>query len=684
VTSIVGPSSPEKAPADGAILPEERLPAGQMIVVGLQHVVAMFGATVLAPILTGFDPNVAVLFSGVGTLIFFVAVGGKVPSYLGSSFSFIAVIIAATAYGGHGANPNLPVALGGIIAAGALYTAIGLAVWLGGHGWVERLMPPVVTGAVVAVIGLNLAPIAVKNASGGLFNTGIALLTVVAVGLTAVYAPRAWRRISILVGGGAAYAAYCLLANGFGIGQPIDFSRIAAAAWFGRPEFSLPEFDARAMALIAPVAVILVAENLGHVKAVGIMTGRNLDPYLGRAFIGDGIATMVSGCAGGTGVTTYAENIGVMAVTRIYSSLVFVIAALFAIVLGFSPKFGALILSIPGPVVGGLSILLFGLIAATAARIWVENDVDFSKAANLVTVGTSLVLGAGNLAIEFGAFTLSGIGTATFGAVLVNQVLGRRLDRAGRKSPAAGWLTQAEFARAAQLTTMEEMAASIAHEIKQPLTAIIMHGNAGARWLANVPPRIDEATAALKHIVADGHRATQVIDGMRAMFRKDGGERIDLDVNEVVREVLMLLAEELEEQDVRVDAHLAERLPPVHANRVQLQQVVLNLITNAVEAMSSVRDRDRLLRVTTAAEAPDRVLLSIEDSGSGIDPKNADRLFDPFFTTKPRGMGMGLSICRSIVESHDGRLWMTPAVRRGSIFHVRLPSAAADEAQGSE
>jgi putative pyrimidine permease RutG len=683
LTSFTAIAASARAKADGEVLPEERLPAAQMVVVGLQHVVAMFGATVLAPILTGFDPNVAVLFSGVGTLIFFVAVGGKVPSYLGSSFSFIAVIIAATAYSGHGPNPNLAVALGGILAAGALYTAIGLAVALAGHGWIERLMPPVVTGAVVAVIGLNLAPIAVKSASGGTLDSAIALLTVVAVGATAVFAPRAWRRVSILVGGGAAYAGYCILANGFSIGEPIDFARIGAAAWLGLPDFALPVFDAGAVALIAPVAVILVAENLGHVKAVSVMTGRNLDPYLGHAFMGDGIATMVAGCGGGTGVTTYAENIGVMAVTKIYSSQVFVIAALFAIMLGFSPKFGAVILSIPRPVIGGLSILLFGLIAATAARIWVENQVDFSRAGNLVTVGTSVVLGAGNLAINIGGFTLGGIGTATFGAIILNQLLGARAREAARSRSGSAWATHAELARVAQQTTMEEAAASIAHEIKQPLTAIIMHGNAGTRWLTNVPPGIDEAMAALKHIVADGHRATQVIDSMRAMFRKDVRERAEFDLNEVVRDVVALLREELDAHDVSVRMELAENLPHVFGDRVQLQQVVLNLVTNAIEAMSAVRERARVLQVTTITEDPDHIVMSVSDSGTGIDPKNARHIFDPFFTTKLRGMGMGLSICRSIVETHGGRLWVSPGAAHGSVFHVRLPSAASESRAGA-
>jgi uracil-xanthine permease len=407
----------------GVIAPDERLPWGQTVVVGLQHVVAMFGATVLAPILMGFDPNVAILFSGIGTLIFFVIVGGRVPSYLGSSFSFIGVVIAASAYAGKGANANLGVALGGIVAAGVLYAVIGLAVMVAGYKWVEKLMPPVVTGAVVAVIGLNLAPVAVMGIAGKPFDTWLALLTVLAVGLVAVFAPGMARRLPILLGAIIAYVVYMVLTNGMGMGKPIDFANLAVAAWIGMPNFTAPVFDANAMALIAPVAIILVAENLGHIKAIGVMTGRDMDKYLGRAFLGDGVATMAAGMGGGTGVTTYAENIGVMAVTKIYSTAVFVIAALAAIVLGFSPKFGALILTIPGPVLSGLSIVLFGLIAATAGRIWVANKVDFSSARNLITVGVALVLGAGDLALNIGGFKLAGIGTATFGAIILYQLL---------------------------------------------------------------------------------------------------------------------------------------------------------------------------------------------------------------------------------------------------------------------
>jgi uracil-xanthine permease len=407
----------------GVIAPDERLPAAQTIALGIQHVVAMFGATVLAPLLMGFDPNVAILFSGIGTLVFFVAVGGRVPSYLGSSFSFIAVVIAATAYAGTGPNPNIPVALGGIVAAGAVYALVGLVVMKAGYGWVEKLMPPPVTGAIVAVIGLNLAPIAVKGISASTFDTWIGIATIVAVGLLAVRAPGLARRLPILLGGRAGYLLYALLANGFALAKPIDFSAVAAAAWLGMPSFVAPVWDAHAMALIAPVAIVLVAENLGHVKAVAAMTGQNLDAYLGRAFLGDGVATMLAGFGGGTGVTTYAENIGVMAVTRIYSTLVFVVAAVTAIVLGFSPKFGALIGTIPGPVLGGLAIVVFGLITATGCRIFVVNNVDFGRARNLVTVAATLTIGAGDLALKIAGFTLGGIGTATFGAVILYQIL---------------------------------------------------------------------------------------------------------------------------------------------------------------------------------------------------------------------------------------------------------------------
>ena len=410
----------------GVIAPDERLPWPQTAAMGVQHVIAMFGATVLAPILMGFDPNLAIFMSGIGTLIFYFITGGKVPSYLGSSFAFIGVVIAATAYAGKGPNANIGVALGAIIACGLVYTLIGAVVQAIGTGWIERLMPPVVTGAVVAVIGLNLAGIPIKNMAASNFDSWMQLVTFVCVALVAVFTRGMVQRLLILVGLLLATLIYLLLANGMGLGKPMDFSGIAAAPWLGWPKFSAPVFEANAILLIAPVALILVAENLGHIKAVQAMTGRNLDPYIGRAFIGDGIATMVSGSAGGTGVTTYAENIGVMAATRIYSTAVFVVAALMALLLGFSPKFGAFIQAIPLPVMGGVSIVVFGLITIAGAKIWVDNKVDFTDPANLLTAAITLVLGTGDFTLKFGSFALGGIGTATFGAVLLHALLRRR------------------------------------------------------------------------------------------------------------------------------------------------------------------------------------------------------------------------------------------------------------------
>ena len=415
---------------EGVVAPDERLPLGQTMVMGVQHAVAMFGATVLMPMLMGLDPNLAILMSGMGTLLFFFVTGGRVPSYLGSSAAFVGVVIAATGFNGQGINPNLSVALGGIIACGLVYTLTGLVVMKVGTRWIERMMPPVVTGAVVMAIGLNLAPIAVKSVSGSPFESWMAVITVLCIGVVAVFTRGMIQRLLILVGLIAACLVYALLANVFGLGKPVDFTLIHQAAWFGMPHITSPTFNAQAMMLIAPVAVILVAENLGHLKAVAGMTGRNMDPYMGRAFVGDGLATMLSGSVGGSGVTTYAENIGVMAVTKVYSTLVFVAAAVMAMLLGFSPKFGALIHTIPAPVIGGASIVVFGLIAVAGARIWVQNHVDLSQNGNLIMVAVTLVLGAGDFALTLGGFTVGGIGTATFGAILLNALLSRRVAAA--------------------------------------------------------------------------------------------------------------------------------------------------------------------------------------------------------------------------------------------------------------
>ncbi len=402
---------------EGVIAPNERLPWGSSIALGLQHALAMFGATVVAPLIMGFPPNTAIFFSGIGTLLFFLIVGGNVPSYVGSSFSFIAVVLTAEAqYGG------IPAALGGIVVCGVVYAIIGLITMVAGTRWIDVLMPPIVTGTVVMIIGLNLATAGVSyiTSPGASENdVWIAIITIAAAVLSAVYLPGFLRRLPILIGGIVGYLVAIPLKH-------IDFSSVGQADWFGLPKFTSPTFNGSAILLIAPIAIVLVAENTGHIKAVGTITGRNLDKYLGRGFLGDAVATIVSGFGGGTGVTTYAENIGVMAMTRVYSTLIFIIAAVVAILLGLCPKFGALIQIIPNQAQGiltGLSIVLFGLIAATGGRIWVESKVDFGKSRNLLTAGIGLILATGGYVLHIGDFDLVAIPLATFTTIILYQVL---------------------------------------------------------------------------------------------------------------------------------------------------------------------------------------------------------------------------------------------------------------------
>lgn len=404
---------------------DEYLPVGRSIVLGLQHAFAMFGATVLAPLLMGFDPNLTIFITGIGTILFFLMTGGRMPSYLGSSFAFIGAVAAATGYAGVGSNPNIALALGGTIACGLVYAGIGLVVMKTGTSWIEKLMPPIVTGAIVMIIGLNLAPITIKSISTNTFDTWMAVITIVCISAVAVFTRGMVRRLLLLIGLCSAYFVYFLLANVMGWGKPIDFSVISNAAWFGLPTFHAPVFNANAMLLIAPVAIILVAENLGHFKAVSAMTGKNLSPYMGRAFFADGVCTSLSASVGGTGMTTYAENIGVMAVTKVYSTTIFVVAGIFAILLGLSPKFGAVISTIPVALLGGASIVVFGLITVAGAKIWVDNKVDFTQNSTLIIAAVSLIMGAGNFSLHIGSFDLGGIGTATLAAILLNLFLNR-------------------------------------------------------------------------------------------------------------------------------------------------------------------------------------------------------------------------------------------------------------------
>jgi uracil-xanthine permease len=403
----------------GVVMPEERLSWPRTIGIGLQHVVAMFGATVLVPLLTGFPPATTILFSGIGTLLFLAVVRNRVPSYLGSSFAFIAPVVAAQSQGG------MPAALGGIAAAGLVFFGVGLLVERRGFHLVDALMPPVVTGAIVALIGLNLAPVARDNV---VKQPAVAAITLAAILFISVGVRGFLGRLSIFLGVVIGYI--CAVA----LGQ-VDRSGVVHAAWFGLPHLQFPVFNARAIVLIVPVVLVLIAENTGHVKAVAAMTGRNLDRSLGRAFMGDGLATMLAGLGGGSGTTTYAENIGVMAATRVYSTAAYAVAAIAAILLGLCPRFGAFVGTIPPGVLGGATTVLYGMIAVLGARIWVEARVDFRDPVNLATAAIALIVGAANYTVHAGSFEFNGIALGSFGAIAVYHLL-RRLGRTA-SSPAA-------------------------------------------------------------------------------------------------------------------------------------------------------------------------------------------------------------------------------------------------------
>lgn len=407
----------------------EYLPAGKSVLLGVQHTFAMFGATVLAPLLMGFDVNLAILMSGICTILFFLITGGRMPSYLGSSFAFIAPVTVVSAYAaGSGFNANLNVALGGIMACGIIYALVGLLVMKTGTGWIERLMPPVVTGAIVMIIGLNLAPVTIQGVSANQFDAWMATATVLIISSVAVFTRGMVRRLLLLVGLIVSYVLYFVLTNVLGLGTAIDFTQVAGAAWFGVPTFHAPSFEMEAIVMIAPVAFILVAENLGHFKAVEGMTKARVTPYMGRAFLADGVATTLSAGVGGTGVTTYAENIGVMAVTKVYSTTIFVMAGAVAILLGLSPKFGAIIQSIPPALLGGASIVVFGLITIAGLKIWMDNHIDFSKNSNLIIGAVTVIMGAGNFSLHIGEFDLGGIGTATLAAIVLNALFHGRAN----------------------------------------------------------------------------------------------------------------------------------------------------------------------------------------------------------------------------------------------------------------
>lgn len=402
----------------GAVVaPDERLSWPRTIGIGMQHVVAMFGATLLVPTLTGFPVNTTLLFSGLGTIIFLLITRNKVPSYLGSSFAFIAPLTASQQYG-------VGAQLGGVLLTGAALILVGIIVEWAGKRVIDAVMPPVVTGAIVALIGFNLAPTAVSNVETQPWVAAVTLLTVVVV---TVATRGLLSRLSILIG---VLVGWLFAALTGGLGEDA-LQTIADAPWIGLPQFHRPEFHVSAVLVTLPVLVVLIAENVGHVKAVSEMTGRNLDDMQGRALIGDGIATTLAGGFGGSGTTTYAENIGVMAATKVYSTAAYWVAAAFAIVLAFIPKFGAVIFTIPAGVLGGACLVLYGLIGMLGVRIWQDNKVDFTDPANLTAAAVALIVGIGNLTLDVGAVTLEGIALGSVGIIVIYPLMRWAYDTFG-------------------------------------------------------------------------------------------------------------------------------------------------------------------------------------------------------------------------------------------------------------
>ena len=411
--------------------PRERLTWPRTAAIGAQHVVAMFGATFLVPVLTGLPPSTTLFFSGVGTALFLLLTGGRLPSYLGSSFAFLAPIAAAKADGG------VPAALGGVVLTGALLAAVGLLVHVAGTRWIEVLMPPVVTGSIVALIGLNLAPAAKANVEAAPVT---AVVTLVAIVLATVLLRGLAGRLAILLGVLVGCAVAALRGEG-------TLAQVREAPWVGLPDFTAPSFEAGALGLFLPVVLVLVAENVGHVKSVAAMTGTDLDPLVGRALAADGVATVLAGAGGGSGTTTYAENIGVMAATRVYSTAAYAVAAAVALLLSLCPKVGALVAAVPAGVLGGATTVLYGMIGVFGARIWVQARVDFSSPVALTTAGVALVVGIANYTWAPGGLRFEGIALGTFAAVAAYHLM-TALGRWRGTVPPAGAVPLADADRA--------------------------------------------------------------------------------------------------------------------------------------------------------------------------------------------------------------------------------------------
>jgi uracil-xanthine permease len=413
-------------PIGEAVAPEERLTWARTSGIGAQHVVAMFGATFVFPIIMGLDPNLAIMMSGIATIIFLLIVQGKVPSYLGTSASFVGGVIAIRAGGGDSGD-----VVGSILIAGVVLAIVGVIIHFAGARVINKLLPPAVTGAVVMLIGFNLAPVVATIYWPQ--DQWVALITMTFVIVASLSLRGFLARISILLGLIFGFALSWILDRTVGeitsvlpggTGEATshfrtDFSGVQAADWFGLPTFTAPSFSVNFTLLVLPAVIALVAENAGHVKAVAEMTKRDLDPVLGKAIFGDGVATVVASSVGGSPTTTYAENIGVMAATRVYSTAAYYIAALVAILFGLCPKFGALIAATPGGVLGGITVVLYGMIGLLGAKIWKENRVDFANPINLVPLAAGIIIAIGNVTLVFtDTFSLSGIALGTIVAVV--------------------------------------------------------------------------------------------------------------------------------------------------------------------------------------------------------------------------------------------------------------------------
>ncbi|MGE2722833.1 uracil-xanthine permease family protein [Mycolicibacterium celeriflavum] len=404
------------------VAPDERLGWGRTIGLGAQHVVAMFGATFLVPVLTGFPPATTLLFSGVGTVLFLIITGNRLPSYLGSSFSVIAPVTAAVASHGTGS------ALGGLVAVGLALIAIGGLVHLVGTRWLDVTLPPVVTGAIVALIGFNLAPSAKANFEQGPL---VGLVTLVLLVATLAFFRGIIGRLAIFLAVLVGYLLALVLGE-------IDTAAIGAAPWLGLPEFQTPTFTVAVLPMFLPAVIALVAENIGHVKSVGQMTATDVDPVMGRALAADGVATTLAGFGGGSATTTYAENIGVMAATRVYSTAAYWVAGAVAILLSLCPKVGAAISAIPAGVLGGATVVLYGLVGVLGIRIWLTNRVDFSRPINQMTAAIPLIVGIADFTWNAGSLTFTGIALGSIAALAVYhgmRLLGFR--RASELSAAA-------------------------------------------------------------------------------------------------------------------------------------------------------------------------------------------------------------------------------------------------------